>query len=355
MSVPSDVMAQRRRRTGNRPEPRPQRKKQSFWASLCCGSADDDDYVEVVRHKRRTQEQTLPTSTPNMAEAPRPRPNSAVPSSVPAAAASTAPARKPLGDKPARALNKTSRPSETPTLLSYIPSTASPQTASALLAELSKPISGADEDGYIYIFWLTAESAGPAPSSTASTLLAPPTRAEQGRRTSDVLRQYSVHGAPRPRATSSGARPTSRSGPAAAAEPKQPDTILLKIGRANNVTRRMNEWTRQCGYSLSLVRYYPYVPSTPSPTPSPQASPAHSRRPSYNARGSDGVRKVPHAHRVERLVHIELAGKRVVKKCEACGKDHREWFEVEASREGVKGVDEVVKRWVKWAEEREED
>lgn len=65
---------------------------------------------------------------------------------------------------------------------------------------------------------------------------------------------------------------------------------------------------------------------------------------------SEGVRKVPHAHKVERLIHIELGAQRVMKKCEACGKDHREWFEVEATREGVKGVDEVVKRWVDWAE-----
>jgi hypothetical protein len=62
------------------------------------------------------------------------------------------------------------------------------------------------------------------------------------------------------------------------------------------------------------------------------------------------VRKVPHAHRVERLVHLELGEQRVTKKCEACGKDHREWFEVEASKEGVARVDEVVKRWVGWAE-----
>jgi hypothetical protein len=39
-----------------------------------------------------------------------------------------------------------------------------------------------------------------------------------------------------------------------------------------------------------------------------------------------------------------------MKKCDACGKDHREWFEVEASKKGVKAVDEVVRRWVDWAE-----
>jgi hypothetical protein len=54
--------------------------------------------------------------------------------------------------------------------------------------------------------------------------------------------------------------------------------------------------------------------------------------------------------RVERLIHIELGSQRVMKKCEACKKDHREWFGVDASREGVKAVDEVIKRWVSWAE-----
>ncbi|KAF2012460.1 DUF1766-domain-containing protein [Aaosphaeria arxii CBS 175.79] len=318
MSVPSDVLNQR---PPGRTQPQQQKKKKqsSFWSSLCCGTADDDDYVEVVRHKKRTDRQNPPP------------------------------------------------------LISYIPHSLPPQTAAALLSELSKPISPHDDEGYIYIFWLTPESSGPAPSTTASTLLAPPTRPDQGRRTSDVLRQYSVRNSnsptPRPR------RRSNVTANAAENTPTDAQTILLKIGRANNVHRRMNEWTRQCGYALSLVRFYPYVSSTPSP--SPQASPSASRRTSYQRSASGGainngngnlqrpqpphhasssssaqqaVRKVPHAHRVERLIHIELGAKRVVKKCDACGKDHREWFEVEASREGVKGVDEVVRRWVGWAE-----
>lgn len=55
---------------------------------------------------------------------------------------------------------------------------------------------------------------------------------------------------------------------------------------------------------------------------------------------------------MERLIHIELNGKRAVGsgKCRVCGREHREWFEVEASRDGVKAVDEVVRRWVGWGE-----
>jgi hypothetical protein len=112
--------------------------------------------------------------------------------------------------------------------------------------------------------------------------------------------------------------------------------VLLKIGRATNVQRRLNEWTRQCGYDLSLIRYYPYIPSA-----SPAAVP----------------RKMPHSHKVERLIHIELAGMglRIAdgEKCAACGREHREWFQVEATRRGVADVDEVIRRWVEWNESQD--
>ncbi|KAF2730360.1 DUF1766-domain-containing protein [Polyplosphaeria fusca] len=343
MSVPSDLLAENRR-TSHRPQPK-KKKKKGFWASLCCGSADDD-YVEVIRHKKRVDNPPLQmTSQYPVQSAMTERPPSHNPGSQPS---SNIPARKPLAARPD---NKTlgQATSQTSNLLAHIPGNIAPQTASALLAELSKPISPHDDEGYIYIFWLTPETAGPAPSSTASSLLAPPSRPEHGRRTSDVLRQYSVRRPQRP--------DLSRRKPGEhRVSTSEKDTILLKIGRASNVHRRMTEWTRQCGYSLSLVRWYPYVSSTP--TPSPQGSPANSRRPSYqNQRPSDGgrrvsegVRKVPHAHRVERLIHLELAEQRVKKNCDACGKEHREWFEVEATREGVKAIDEVVRRWVDWAE-----
>ncbi|ORY17703.1 meiotically up-regulated gene 113-domain-containing protein [Clohesyomyces aquaticus] len=348
LSVPSDVMAEKSKRPSQRPAPTrppPRGKNPSFWQVLCCGASAEDDYVEVIRHKKRVQDQ--PTAVPQgrvnrRNRSPPVRPASSTPGG-------TVPARKPLGEKPARPLNIISpRPSETSNLLAHIPKSLPPQTASLLLAELSKPISQHDDEGYIYIFWLTSESAGPPPSSAASSLLVPPSRPEQGRRTSDVLRQYSVRQRPDTLRTRSGESNTSNS---------EKKTILLKIGRASNVHRRMNEWTRQCGYSLSLVRWYPHVPSN-SPSPSPKGSLANSQRQSYQnsrptdpvRRVSEGVRKVPHAHRVERLIHLELGDQRVKKNCEACGKEHREWFEVDATRDGVKAIDEVVKRWVDWAE-----
>jgi hypothetical protein len=112
----------------------------------------------------------------------------------------------------------------------------------------------------------------------------------------------------------------------------------LKIGRAQNVQRRLNQWTRQCGYNLSLIRYYPYHPTTLSDTDVNELP----RTP----------RKVKNAHKVERLIHIELGEMRQGKgeKCVVCGREHREWFEVEGSKEGVRAVDEVVRRWVGWVE-----
>jgi len=106
-------------------------------------------------------------------------------------------------------------------------------------------------------------------------------------------------------------------------------TMLLKIGRAQNVQRRLQQWTRQCGYNLSLIRYYPYNPSTPNhkdPNQAPKTP-----------------RKVPNVNKVERLIHIELNSIRVTGsgKCSSCGREHKEWFEVEASRDGVKAVDDL--------------
>jgi len=64
-------------------------------------------------------------------------------------------------------------------------------------------------------------------------------------------------------------------------------------------------------------------------------------------------RKVPNSHRIERLIHLELSaipGANPMKQCQACGKTHKEWFEVDASRNGILAVDETIKRWVTYGE-----
>lgn len=293
--------------------------KSSFWSALCCGggSGEDDDYMEVVRHKQRL-ENSRPSNT-------SPRPPS-----------SSKHHSRPTNELPLRpAANNAASNSQTGNLLSLIPPTLSPATASALLAELSKPPNPNDEEGYIYIFWLTPQKDKTPDTTTARSLLSPETLPRRERRISDVVSEFS-YTAEQPRGLNSKAK----------------TTILLKIGRANNVTRRMNEWQRQCGYALSLVRWYPYVSSSAAPSPAP-SSPARQspQRPSAAHRESSGmVRKVPCVKRVERLIHLELAEKRVMRDCAACGREHREWFEVEGSEKGVRGVDEVVRRWVGWGE-----
>jgi T5orf172 domain len=283
--------SQRIDNVSQRPErPRPRPKAQSNLGLYCCiGVADESN------------------------RAPRPvnhRPSRRTTATIPAEQRSKLPSQR-----PSIARDPSSRTGE---FLSLIPTSASPQVTALLLAELAKPVSDADDEGYIYMFWLTPESVpAPPPSETASSLLAPPSRPVPGqRRTSDVLNTF------------------------ASKVPNTQDkkTILLKIGRAQNVQRRLNQWTRQCGYNLSLIRYYPYHPTTLSDTSLNEIP----RTP----------RKVPNAHKVERLIHIELNAKRAERsgKCGVCGREHREWFEVDASKDGVKAVDEVVRRWVEWGE-----
>ncbi|KAI9661966.1 MAG: hypothetical protein M1831_002881 [Alyxoria varia] len=344
------------------------RQQQSFWASLCCiGEEDDGDYIEIVRHKRRSeaprwtkqvQGRIMPVSSGGQ---------------LPTLQNSTS-------DRPDLANHSG------PPIMSYIPHSLTAQATSLLLAELTKPISSFDEPGYIYIFWLT-DGAKSAPSNDdTSSLLVPPFSNENGfdqnqRRRSDVLRQYSTSKPPRRRVErTSDHSATSTSGSGAATSHSR--TILLKIGRASNVHRRMSEWSRQCGYNVSLVRFYPYIstcslrqpspsqsPQTPPPPPLPPPLPRPASSPvreSFCPPLDDGkvIRKVPYSHRVERLVHIELAARGLRApagpsdvlnasgngRCAACGREHREWFEVEASRNALKSVDEVIRKWVRWAE-----
>lgn len=316
-NVPGPLMALPHDESSSEKPPRGQkRRRPGFWESLCCAHSSYDSTPPAKPRPQR------PSSTPPT--------TSTIPSSIrpPSNQIATSPKRpsinshSPLTPPSSPFSNQIRRTSShTQQLLALIPPSLSPQTTSALLSELAKPVSPHDEEGWIYIFWLTPNDSPKSDSNAVSSLLNTPAT---GRRASSV---------------------------------NVGKKILLKIGRASNVQRRMNEWTRQCGYSLSLVRFYPYMPSSsplPSPLPSPSARP-RARRDSSTAsprpsQGDGPPHKVPHAHKVERLIHLELAEQRVKKTCEACGKEHREWFEVAGTREGVKTVDEVVRRWVWWAE-----
>jgi hypothetical protein len=295
MTVPEGIL---HHQTPKRRPPPPRSNVKLSWA--CCIQADDDDLPPArVRRddkNRRPRSRTRTDAYPHVVRPEMSQSSSATPSRP----------------KPNPA------PSQTQNLLSLIPPNLSPQTTSALLAELTRPISSADEAGYIYIFWLTPESDASKPDDeTASSLLDDDDVSLQ-RRDRALARYASVR------------RPPNQS--------REKRTVTLKIGRAANVHRRMAQWTKQCGQNITLIRYYPHC-SNNSP----------SRSASLGANG-----KVAHVHKVERLIHLELAEKRILKSdCEQCGREHREWFEIEATKEGLRGVDEVVRRWVGWAQSQD--
>ncbi|KAL7942824.1 meiotically up-regulated gene 113 domain-containing protein [Trichoderma barbatum] len=219
-------------------------------------------------------------------------------------------------------------------LKSLIPDSLDAVTTSALMTEVSKPPSDADEPGYIYMFWLTPESAAePAPVDAARDLLAPPPRGggSSSRRPSDVVSAFANQ------------NKNSR-------DPK-PKTMLLKIGRAANVQRRMNQWSRQCGHSIQLLRFYPYMSSSNPASFDASAASSHTRGRAPSPASAASPHATPHVKKVERLIHLELIGMGLradLGACEACGREHKEWFEVEATREGVRTVDNIIRRWVGW-------
>lgn len=293
MTVPEEIVYRPRR---TRPSP-PRSNVKLSWA--CCIQGDDDDLPpprrrDRGRHSRPSDARWDPVAVQPAPVRPQMREKSSTTTTQP---------------RPSPAPSSQSR---TQTLLSIIPPQLSPQTTSLLLAELSRPITSANESGYIYIFWLTPESEVSKPDDeTASSLLDDDEDmyTPRSQRTNQALARYASVRRPQNQRTQR--------------------TITLKIGRAANVHRRMSQWTKQCGQNITLIRYYPYASDS----------------------GSCSGGKVPHVQRVERLIHLELAERRVIKsECEQCGREHREWFEIEASRNGLKGVDEVVRRWVAWAE-----
>ncbi|PGH06463.1 hypothetical protein AJ80_08157 [Polytolypa hystricis UAMH7299] len=256
-------------------------------------------------------------------------------SSAPAAPITPPSRRRPVPNSANANANANDTPSPTPSqtesLLSWIPTTLSPKTTCALLKELSDPLSDAEEAGYIYVCWVTPQLA-PQPSIEVASSLIPTrgstTGTNRGHRTSEIMRSAGV--APSKVSTS-----RSSATPSATA-----DTIILKIGRTTNVHRRMKKWSQQCAHRLTLMRSYPYSSFSPSSlsNPIPQI-------PSL-------PRKVPHTHKVERLIQLELADRRVklLEPCGHCDVKHKEWFEIRAETEYLRIVDECVRRWVRWSE-----
>ena len=310
-----------------KPRPKPSTTPKKTTSFLCCFSIpieEEEDMPSVLaRPSPRPVQPT--TASPGRKTYNSEKPTvAAAAHSRPSSRQSHNHHQRPSSNSNSHRPSAASHSSQTARYLSLIPPSTPPITVSALMAELAKPISQGDEAGYIYMFWVTpgssSQSAGMKPPAEAARALLSPPRPSGQRQPSDVVASFAEQ------------HTKSRKGGAK-------KTLLLKIGRANNVHRRLNEWTRQCGDDLTLIRYYPYVASGSSSGESPM---------------KDEPRKMPHSHKVERLVHIELAGaglrvKPGDKKC-GCGREHREWFEVDATRAAVAAVDEVIRRWSDWDE-----
>ena len=90
---------------------------------------------------------------------------------------------------------------------------------------------------------------------------------------------------------------------------------LVKIGHTKTLEKRHKEWAFDCNRETRLL--YPLP--------------------------EDGLVKVPNAPRVEALCHSELDHCRIRVYCEACLKEHVEWFEI-SPEECI----QVVKKWSRW-------
>jgi hypothetical protein len=177
---------------------------------------------------------------------------------------------------------------------------------------MSQPPTPKDsEPGYIYMFWHADLEQTAAERNAAASVI----RGTAGRGDEEVLRRRFFQ--------------TGGGGAGGGADGER-RTLLLKIGRAANVHARMDQWRRQCGYAVSLLKYYP-----------------------QGADGEGGGRKAKRVGKIEKLVHLhlEMLGQRVRRECR-CGTEHREYFEVEATAKAVREVDAVVRQWIEWGDRR---
>ncbi|KXH25700.1 hypothetical protein CSAL01_03673 [Colletotrichum salicis] len=288
---------------------RPPQKERKELHLCCCFSIPID---EVQESQPAPRPQPRPVQNGGSAAMPRPSSQLLAPSNSRPRPSTSSHSRKSSQQASPQPLST----SQTAQYLSLIPPSTDPQTASALMAELARPYGNSEEPGYIYMFWITPTSKKEAaPVQEARSLLAPPSPARgvgRNRRSSDVVSAF---------ANANGG---------ASGDNK----MLIKIGRAQNVQRRMQQWTKQCSYEIEVLRYYPYLPGS-------------------SAASGQQPRMTPHVHRVERLIHIELSGMGLHAgpiTCAGCTSVHREWFEVQTSKKGIGAVDDVIRRWVDWDE-----
>ncbi|KAG0001857.1 hypothetical protein BGZ80_007181 [Entomortierella chlamydospora] len=119
---------------------------------------------------------------------------------------------------------------------------------------------------------------------------------------------------------------------------------LFKVGRTDNVSRRMHEWGEKCGSPPRLLEVFPEQGSL-APKDENDLAETASR-----SAGDDEVTglRCRYAHRVERLIHIELKPLHDKNHVCACKTKHMEWFKVPHQS----GLSEEQQRQQAWLQVR---
>jgi hypothetical protein len=78
-------------------------------------------------------------------------------------------------------------------------------------------------------------------------------------------------------------------------DPSTPSQVKLKVGRAVNIPRRIDQWGKQCGSKEQILRGY---------WPEPKSGDVRLMK---GVALPDPAERSPSCHRLERLVHLELA------------------------------------------------
>jgi hypothetical protein len=139
------------------------------------------------------------------------------------------------------------------------------------------------------------------------------------------------------------------------------DEIFYKVGRTQNLTRRLYQWSRSCPYSPLLVEFFPSPPQgmLKRTASSSSLSSLFKREGGMGSETTPGggtgrIVKCAVTHRIERLIHLELEdrfGRVDVSRggCQ-CGKFHKEWFRGGNGQDGGwTDVRDVIVRWVGFA------
>ncbi|KAF9578918.1 hypothetical protein BGW38_005055 [Lunasporangiospora selenospora] len=124
-------------------------------------------------------------------------------------------------------------------------------------------------------------------------------------------------------------------------ETRTTDThTLFKVGRTDNIYRRMSEWSDKCGSPPRLIEVFPEQGAL-----APQDENDLTDSPTRQALEDEitGLR-CRYAHRVERLIHIELKPLHDKDHVCACSTNHREWFKV-PHQPGLKDSQQMKQAW----------